>query len=185
MCNLFDMYLEQCPDIIPPSQRHRRRSHPRDHGYRCHAATKTSRRLQPQVAADLFVYKPDELTRMVHSPLYGAPWLKGGCSMRRDARTEGLRWLEQAEADRKGARLLFEGGSYHLAATFDPDFETLRAAVAPLDGYYLPTRYPDSLPDSIPARIYTRVVAEEALRLTDQALHLLRTKLRREEPASQ
>ena len=70
-------------------------------------------------------------------------------------------------------------------ATFDPDFETLRAAVAPLDGYYLPTRYPDSLPDSIPARIYTRVVAEEALRLTDQALHLLRTKLRREEAASQ
>jgi len=53
-----------------------------------------------------------------------------------------------------------------------------------LDGYYLPTRYPDSLPDSIPARIYTRVVAEEALRLTDQALHLLRTKLRPEEPAS-
>ena len=35
--------------------------------------------------------------------------------MRRDARTEGLRWLEQAEADREGARLLFEGGSYHLA----------------------------------------------------------------------
>ena len=141
--------------------------------------------------------------------------------MRRDARTEGLRWLEQAEADREGARLLFEGGSYHLAcfvaqqvtekaikafiyaqgeefvighsvealcrmaAAFDPDFETLRTAVAPLDGYYLPTRYPDSLPDSIPARIYTRVVAEEALRLTDQALHLLRTKLRREEPASQ
>ena len=51
-----------------------------------------------------------------------------------------------------------------MAATFDPDFETLRAAVAPLDAYYLPTRYPDSLPDSIPARIYTRVVAEEALR---------------------
>ena len=35
--------------------------------------------------------------------------------MRRDARTEGLRWLEQAEADREGAQLLFEGGSYHLA----------------------------------------------------------------------
>jgi HEPN domain-containing protein len=72
-----------------------------------------------------------------------------------------------------------------MAATFDPDFEILRAAVAPLDGYYLPTRYPDSLPDSIPARIYTRVVAEETLRLTDQALHLLRTKLQRAEPASQ
>src|SRR5262245_39854466 len=72
-----------------------------------------------------------------------------------------------------------------MTATFDPDFETLRAAVALLDGHYLSTRYPDSLPDSIPARVYTQVVAENALRLTDQALHLLRTKLRREESAAQ
>ena len=100
--------------------------------------------------------------------------------MRRDARAEGRRWLEQAEADREGARLLFEGGSYHLAcfiaqqiaaktvqaflyaqdeelvighsvealcrwaADLDADFERLRESVAPLDGYYLPTRYPDS-----------------------------------------
>ena len=35
--------------------------------------------------------------------------------MRRDGRSEGLRWLEQAEADRNGAQLLFDGGSYHLA----------------------------------------------------------------------
>lgn len=141
--------------------------------------------------------------------------------MRRDPSTEGRRWLEQAEADREGARLLFAGGSYHLAcfvaqqvtekaikaflyaqgeefvlghsvealcraaATCDPAFETLRESVAPLDGYYLPTRYSDSLPDSIPARVYTRAVAEDALRLTDQALHLVRTKLRREEPAAQ
>ena len=83
--------------------------------------------------------------------------------MRRDARTEGLRWLEQAEADREGARLLFEGGSSHLAC-----FVTQQVTEK-----------------AIPARTYTRVVAEEALRLTDQALHLLRTKLRRAEPASQ
>jgi hypothetical protein len=35
--------------------------------------------------------------------------------MKRDARQEGLRWLEQAEADRYGAQLLFDGASYHLA----------------------------------------------------------------------
>jgi hypothetical protein len=35
--------------------------------------------------------------------------------MKSDARTEGLRWLEQAEADRHGAQLLFDGGSFHLA----------------------------------------------------------------------
>ncbi|MHA1372166.1 MAG: HEPN domain-containing protein, partial [Promethearchaeota archaeon] len=35
--------------------------------------------------------------------------------MRHDAKAEGFRWLKQAEADRKGAQLLFDGGSYHLA----------------------------------------------------------------------
>jgi len=133
--------------------------------------------------------------------------------MRLDPRSEGLRWLEQALADRVGAQLLFDGGSYHLAcfvaqqiaekalkaflyaqgeefvvghsvevlsrwaAEFDSDFEKLRETVAPLDGYYIPTRYPNSLPDSIPARVYTRAVAEEVLRLSDQALHLVQKKL--------
>lgn len=136
--------------------------------------------------------------------------------MQRDPRSEGRRWLEQAEADREGARLLFEGGSYHLAcfiaqqvaekvikaflyaqgeevvighsvealchwaAEYDADFGTLREAVAPLDGYYLPTRYPNSLPDSIPARVYTRPVAAEALRLADLAMRLVQEKIRRE-----
>lgn len=134
--------------------------------------------------------------------------------MKRDAKSEGLRWLEQAEADRRGAQLLFDGGSHHLAcfvgqqvaektlkafiyaqgeefvighsvealcrwaAQFDPDFGKLRESVAPLDGYYIPTRYPNSLPDSIPARVYTRAVAEEVLRLVDQVLDLVRKKLK-------
>ncbi|MBM4272755.1 MAG: HEPN domain-containing protein [Deltaproteobacteria bacterium] len=135
--------------------------------------------------------------------------------MKRDPGAEGLRWLEQAEADRKGAQLLLDGGSYHLAcfiaqqiaekalkafiyaqgeeivvghsvealsrwaAEFDADFEKLREAVAPLDGYYLPTRYPNSLPDSIPARVYTLKVAEEVLRMSDQVLHLVREKIKK------
>lgn len=134
--------------------------------------------------------------------------------MKRDARSEGLRWLEQAEADRHGAQLLFDGASYHLAcfvaqqiaekalkaflyaqgedlvighsvealcrwaATFDADFEQLRQEAAPLDGYYIPTRYPNGLPDSIPARVYTRSAAEAALRLADQTLHVVQEKLR-------
>lgn len=134
--------------------------------------------------------------------------------MRRDPRAEGLRWLEQAEADREGARLLFEGGSYHLACfiaqqiaekalkaflyaqgeelvighsvealcrwagRYDSEFEALRVEVAPLDGYYLPTRYPNSVPDSIPARIYNRAMAAEALRMADEVLNLARRKLR-------
>jgi HEPN domain-containing protein len=50
--------------------------------------------------------------------------------------------------------------------------------VAPLDGYYIPTRYPTGLPDSIPARVYTRAAAEETLRLADQTLRLVQRKLR-------
>lgn len=136
--------------------------------------------------------------------------------MQRDAQREGLRWLEQAEEDRRGAQVLFDGRVYHLtcfvaqqvaekvikaflyaqgeefvtghsvealcrwAAEFDADFEPLRQEIAALDGYYIPTRYPNGLPDSIPARVYTRFAAEEALRLADLALRLVRTKLQGE-----
>lgn len=133
--------------------------------------------------------------------------------MKRNDRSEAMRWLEQAEADRKGAQILFDGGSYHLAcfvgqqvaekavkafiyaqgedfvighsvetlcrwaSEFDIDFEKLRDKIAPLDAYYVPTRYPNSLPDSIPAKIYTRPVAKEVLKMADKALGLVRQKL--------
>ena len=125
-----------------------------------------------------------------------------------------MRWLEQADADRKGLQLLFEGGSYHLscfiaqqvaekalkaylyaqgeefvighsvdalaqwASEYDPDFITLREEVSPLDGYYVPTRYPNSLPDSIPARIYNRSSAIETMQMADKVLELVRKKMR-------
>ena len=134
--------------------------------------------------------------------------------MKSEAKMEGLRWFEQAEADRKGAQLLFDGESYHLAcfisqqvaekalkafiyaqgeefvvghsveslsrwaAEYDPDFEKLRQKVALLDGYYIPTRYPNGLPDSIPARVYNRHAAEETMLMADQVLYLVRQKLR-------
>jgi HEPN domain-containing protein len=127
-----------------------------------------------------------------------------------------MRWLEQAEADRQGVQLLFDGASYHLAcfvaqqvaekvlkafiyaqgeelvighsvealsrwaAEFDADFDAIREDIAPLDAYYIATRYPNGLPDSIPARVYTRRVAEETMRMADQVLSLVQQKLRRE-----
>lgn len=133
--------------------------------------------------------------------------------MKRDPHAEGLRWLEQAQADRKGAQLLFDGESYHLAcfvgqqvaekalkaflyaqgeelvvghsveelsrwaAEYDTDFEELREDIAPLDGYYVPTRYPNGLPDSIPARVYTRAAATDVLRMADLAVELVQRKL--------
>jgi HEPN domain-containing protein len=70
------------------------------------------------------------------------------------------------------------------AAEFDADFEQLREEVASLDGYYIPTRYPNGLPDSIPARVYTQASAEEALRLADQTLRLVQTKVRTQSPGN-
>ena len=67
------------------------------------------------------------------------------------------------------------------AAEFDDAFQELRELVAPLDGYYIPTRYPNGLPDSIPARVYTRPIATEVLHLTDTVLALVRQKLRPQE----
>lgn len=136
--------------------------------------------------------------------------------MKPDRTSEGMRWLEQAEADRRGAQLLFDGESYHLAcfvaqqvaekalkafiyaqgeefvighsvealvrwaAEYDVDLAALREASAPLDGYYIPTRYPNSLPDSIPARVYTRRAAEGALQMADQVLLAVQKRLRHE-----
>lgn len=136
--------------------------------------------------------------------------------MRLEARAQGLRWFEQAQADRRGAQLLFDGASYHLAcfvaqqiaekalkaflyaqgeeivighsveklarwaAEYDADFSTLREAVAPLDAYYIPTRYPNGLPDSIPALVYTRKSAAETLDMADKVLTLVKQKLTEE-----
>jgi HEPN domain-containing protein len=133
--------------------------------------------------------------------------------MKPEALAEGRLWLEQAEADRQGAQLLLEGGSYHLAcfvsqqvaekalkaflyargeevvighsvealarwaAEYDVEFEALREAVAPLDAYYIPTRYPNGLPNTIPARVYTRSAAQETVRMADQVLDLVRRRL--------
>jgi len=133
--------------------------------------------------------------------------------MKPDRKAEGMRWLEQAEADRHGLQLLFDGGSYHLAcfiaqqvaekalkaylyaqgeefvighsveslsrwaAEHDPEFERLREAVAPLDGYYIPTRYPNGLPSSIPAKVYNRRAAQETMNMADEVLQTIRKKL--------
>ena len=43
-----------------------------------------------------------------------------------------------------------------------------------LDGYYVPTRYPNSLPGSIPARIYTREAAKEAVTLAEEIVNFVR-----------
>ena len=56
------------------------------------------------------------------------------------------------------------------AAERDHSFRHRAAAWAILDGYYVPTRYPNSLPGSIPAHVYSRPVAQEAVALAREVV---------------
>jgi len=47
-----------------------------------------------------------------------------------------------------------------------------------LDGYYVTSRYPNSLPDSIPARVYTEDAAREAVRLARDIVEYVRERMR-------
>lgn len=49
------------------------------------------------------------------------------------------------------------------ATSFDLEFSEKVKTWSILDGYYVTTRYPNSLPDSIPARVYTARAATEAV----------------------
>lgn len=51
------------------------------------------------------------------------------------------------------------------AEQYDARIAHKRESWAILDGYYIPTRYPNGLPDSIPALVYNRKAAVEALEL--------------------
>ena len=46
-----------------------------------------------------------------------------------------------------------------------------------LDGYYVPTRYPNSLPDGIPAEVYTADAAKEAVELAAEVVEFVRGKI--------
>jgi HEPN domain-containing protein len=63
------------------------------------------------------------------------------------------------------------------AARYRPEFAEKAQRWSLLDGYYVPTRYPNSLPDSIPARIYTQQAALDALALAEEAVAWVRELL--------
>jgi HEPN domain-containing protein len=43
-----------------------------------------------------------------------------------------------------------------------------------LDGYYIPTRYPNGLPDGIPAEVYTEEAAKSDLALAEEAVNYVK-----------
>jgi len=65
----------------------------------------------------------------------------------------------------------------HYSAKFDADFLEHVKTWAILDGYYVPTRYPNSLPDSIPARVYTKDAAKSAVKLAEEIVEVVNGKI--------
>ena len=65
----------------------------------------------------------------------------------------------------------------HQSSEFDPEFLIVVKKWSILDGYYVPTRYPNSLPDSIPAWVYTKDAAQEAVRLAEDIIHFVRERM--------
>lgn len=78
----------------------------------------------------------------------------------------------------KGEEIVFGHSVERLcnsAAQFDPIFSEKVKRWAILDGYYIPTRYPNSIPDSIPARIYTEGAAKEAAQLAEEVVNFVKS----------
>ena len=63
------------------------------------------------------------------------------------------------------------------AAASTPDIEDKCAHWGLLDGFYVPTRYPDALPGSIPARVYDRRSADDAVATATEVVETVRTKM--------
>jgi HEPN domain-containing protein len=61
----------------------------------------------------------------------------------------------------------------NLASTFEPEFSEKVKRWAILDGFYIPTRYPNGVPDSIPARVYTKDAASEAVLLAEEIVKFI------------
>lgn len=68
------------------------------------------------------------------------------------------------------------------ASGYDPVFAEKAKTWAILDGYYIPTRYPNSLPESIPAHVYTQPAAEAAVSLAEEVVTFVASKLKTPAP---
>jgi HEPN domain-containing protein len=62
-------------------------------------------------------------------------------------------------------------------AEVDGDFRPVRLRAAPLDHYYIPTRYPNSLPGGIPAEAFDETDARRALSLAGDVIRVVGEKL--------
>jgi len=56
------------------------------------------------------------------------------------------------------------------AAAYEPAFQEWARSWSILDGYYIPTRYPNGLPAGIPSDVYTQRAAASAVELADEVV---------------
>ena len=56
------------------------------------------------------------------------------------------------------------------AAESEPSFAEKARRWSLLDGYYVPTRYPNGLPAGIPAHVFTKDAADGAVAMADEAV---------------
>ena len=66
-------------------------------------------------------------------------------------------------------------------ADYLPQISKERTRWSVLDGYYVTTRYPNSLPDSVPAHVYQKDAAGEAFTLAVEVVDYVRREIEREE----
>lgn len=65
----------------------------------------------------------------------------------------------------------------HQAAGYDHEFDNMISVWSILDGFYIPTRYPNGVPDSIPARVYTKYAAIQAVEMAEEIVEFVRRKM--------
>lgn len=59
----------------------------------------------------------------------------------------------------------------------DPGFRKLKKECAPLDRFYIPTRYPNGLPGGIPADAYTNHDSDRALSMAEQVISFVKKRM--------
>ncbi len=64
------------------------------------------------------------------------------------------------------------------SSALDPSFKNLKKKAAPLDRFYIPTRYPNGLPGGIPADAYIDEDAERALAMAEKVISFIKKKMK-------
>ncbi len=91
------------------------------------------------------------------------------CFLAQQVAQKALKAVRYAE----GAEIVLGHSVERLGADLaerHPEIRQRLRGWAVLDGFYIPTRYPNGLPDSIPARVYDAATAERAVAVARDVL---------------